>query len=159
MSDDDLIKLQGWGGVNKIISKPLNISDLPDNENHFIPTGNFRSYGDAALSKFHIPMLPQNRFISFDDSNGLLVCEAGVLLSEIIEIFFSKGWFLSISPGTKFITVGGAVAFDVHGKNHHLVGCFSECVKSFNLLLPDNQLIKCSRTENKDLFCDHDWTL
>ena len=78
--------------------------------------------------------------------------QSGVLLSEIIEAFLPRGWFLKVTPGTKLITVGGAIASDVHGKNHHIAGCFSECVESLTLLLPDNTLLKCSRVENIELF-------
>ena len=74
------------------------------------------------------------------------------MLSEIIEAFLPRGWFLAVTPGTKFITVGGALASDVHGKNHHIEGCFSECVDSFELLLPNNQSKTCSRSKNPDLF-------
>jgi FAD/FMN-containing dehydrogenase len=83
--------------------------------------------------------------LSFDENAGLLVCEAGVLLSEIIAAFLPKGWFLKITPGTKLISVGGAIASDVHGKNHHVEGCFSECVDSMRILLPDGETRSCSK--------------
>ncbi len=78
--------------------------------------------------------------------------QSGVLLSEILQVFVKRGWFLKVTPGTRLITVGGAIASDVHGKNHHLVGCFSQCVESFDLMLPDGQIVSCSKSENVELF-------
>lgn len=145
------MKLSGWGRYPVVDSAQIKQYSLSWSQS-FIPAGNFRSYGDAALAPFHLPMRSQNRFIAFDEDAGLLSCEAGVLLSEIIEVFLPRGWFLAVTPGTKLITVGGAVASDVHGKNHHIQGCFSACVESFELLLPDNETKNCSRTENTDWF-------
>ena len=68
-------------------------------------------------------------------SEGILHIQAGVLLAEILNTFVPKGWFIKVTPGTKLITVGGAIASDVHGKNHHVEGCFSECVEELSLLL------------------------
>lgn len=146
------MKLSGWGRYPRINSQPLGYEAGQWWAQPCIPLGNARSYGDAALAPYHIPMQRHNRLISFDAETGLLVCEAGVLLSELIDIFLPRGWFLSITPGTKFITVGGAIAADVHGKNHHLAGCFSESVAWFDLLLPDHNVHRCSRTENPELF-------
>ena len=143
--------LNGWGRYPVIDSVALR-DRYQAWLDPFIPAGNHRSYGDAALAPVHLPMRRHSRFIAFDEQAGLLTCEAGVLLSEIIDVFLPRGWFLAITPGTKLITVGGAVASDVHGKNHHIQGCFSECVESFELLLPNNQSKTCSRTENGDLF-------
>lgn len=118
----------------------------------FIPFGNGRSYGDSALSENILVARGLDRFLGFDEESGTLHVEAGVLLSEILDIFVPRGWFLKITPGTKLITVGGAIASDVHGKNHHKDGCFSEAVKEFNLLLPSGKVIRCSREENRELF-------
>lgn len=115
-----------------------------------IPVGNLRSYGDSALANRYIPMRRQDRLRSFDPETGRLECESGVLLSEIIETFLPRGWFLKITPGTKLITVGGAIASDVHGKNHHVEGCFSECVEKVRVLLPDGTVQTCARGD--DLF-------
>ena len=73
--------------------------------------------------------------------------ESGILLSEILKTIVPKGWFLKITPGTKFITVGGAIASDVHGKNHHKEGCFSECVEEFDLMLPDGNIASCNKKD------------
>lgn len=145
------MKISGWGRYPVIDAKLIELNKLQW-QDPFITAGNFRSYGDAALSKYVLPMKTNNRFIAFNEKTGLLTCESGVLLSEIIDIFFPRGWFLTVTPGTKQITVGGAIAADVHGKNHHVKGCFSACVESFQLILPHYQIKNCSRTENKDLF-------
>jgi FAD/FMN-containing dehydrogenase len=121
-------------------------------QDELIPYGNGRSYGDSALNKNIVQVRPYNYFLNFDETNGLLHVQAGVLLSEILDALVPRGWFLKITPGTKLITVGGAIASDVHGKNHHREGCFSECVDMFRLMLPDGSIAECSRKENVDLF-------
>lgn len=146
------MKLSGWGRYPVIDSTRLSQTHQAWWNQAFIANGNLRSYGDAALASFYLPMLKQNRLIAFDKKTGLLTCESGVLLSDIIEVFLPRGWFLTVTPGTKLITVGGAVASDVHGKNHHIQGCFSECVECVELLLPNNQTKTCSRSENVELF-------
>ena len=113
----------------------------------YISFGNGRSYGDSALSENIIYCKPYNYFLNFDKENGALHVQAGVLLSEILEISIPKGWFLKVTPGTKLITVGGAIASDVHGKNHHVEGCFSECVEEFSLMLPSGNVVTCKKGE------------
>lgn len=120
--------------------------------NDTIPFGNGRSYGDSCISENIIGLINRNHFLSFDKELGVLIVQSGVLLSEIIEVIVPKGWFLKVNPGTKLITVGGAISSDIHGKNHHVEGCFSECVNWFNLLLPKGEILKCSREENQELF-------
>jgi FAD/FMN-containing dehydrogenase len=93
-----------------------------------------------------------NRFLSFDSESGVLVCEPGVLLRDIQETFVKQGWMLHVTPGTAMVTVGGAVANDIHGKDHHLAGTFGEHVLSFTLLRSDGQQLHCSATENSDFF-------
>ena len=152
------MKLSGWGRYPIIESDSLPFSNteklksIVKNESAAIAYGNGRSYGDSALAKKHIPMQQLNRMISFNASTGLLTCEAGVLLSDIIKTFLPRGWFLKVTPGTKLITVGGAVASDVHGKNHHIEGCFSQCIKELDLLLPDGSSITCSAKKNAEWF-------
>ncbi len=145
------MKLSAWGKFPVIESELVKLSDKDLWNLPFIINGNLRSYGDAALGERHLPF-HKNRLLQFDDQNGLLTCESGVLLSDIIDVFLIKGWFLKVTPGTKLITIGGAIASDVHGKNHHIQGCFSECVESLVLLLPNNQLLHRSRTNNSDFF-------
>lgn len=116
-------------------------------EKDYIPFGNGRSYGDSALNENIIYCKAYNYFLDFDENTGLLHCQAGVMLSEIIESFVPKGWFLKITPGTKLITVGGAIASDVHGKNHHVEGCFSSCVEEFTLMLPNGEIKTCKKDD------------
>ena len=146
------MKSSGWGRYPVIDSKALNTNQDEWWSQPFISQGNTRSYGDAALSRFHLPTQPLNRFLAFNEESGLLTCEAGVLLSEIIEALLPRGWFLSVTPGTKLITIGGAIASDVHGKNHHVQGCFSQCIEWFDLLLPTGEQLKCSTNDNTELF-------
>lgn len=124
------------------------------NEESFLPYGNGRSYGDSCINNggtlIHTKGL--NRFLKFDKKNGILKCEAGVLLSEIIDLILPHGWFLSVTPGTKFITVGGAVANDVHGKNHHRVGSFGCHIRSFELIRSNGEVLQCSKDKNQNLF-------
>jgi decaprenylphospho-beta-D-ribofuranose 2-oxidase len=110
------------------------------------------SYGDSALADTLIGTRQLNRLHSFDGQTGLLACAAGISLAELLDVFVPRGWFLPITPGTKFVSVGGAIASDVHGKNHHLHGCFSECVDSIELLLGDGSQVTCSRSERPELF-------
>lgn len=144
-----------WGNYPKVESnfndfEPCKKSSLF--KQNTIPFGNGRSYGDSCISENIIRFKNYNHFISFDKQNGLLTLQSGVLLSEIIEVIVPNGWFLKVNPGTKLITVGGAIASDIHGKNHHVEGCFSECVNWFSLLLPSGKTLKCSREENQEMF-------
>jgi FAD/FMN-containing dehydrogenase len=93
-----------------------------------------------------------DRFVSLDEERGLLTCEAGVSLGEILHLAVPRGYFLPVVPGTKEVTVGGAIANDVHGKNHHRRGTFGTHVESFDLLRSTGQRLACSRQENPDLF-------
>ena len=111
-----------------------------------------RCYGDASLGENIFSTKRLNKFIGFDKIEGVLECEAGVLLSDILEISVPQGYFLNVTPGTKFVSVGGAIASDVHGKNHHSEGCFSEYVLEFKLMKENAEVITCSREENTEDF-------
>jgi decaprenylphospho-beta-D-ribofuranose 2-oxidase len=111
-----------------------------------------RSYGDSALNKNALLSRRFNKILFFDEQEGIITCESGVTLSDLIDIFLPRGWFLPVVPGTKHITVGGAIASDIHGKNHHKVGCFSNFVLSFELMLSDGEILLCSRDQNPQLF-------
>ena len=119
-----------------------------------LPFGNGRSYGDCCLNDggYLVDMRGLDRFIAFDESAGILACEAGVLLSEVLALVVPKGWFLPVTPGTKFVTIGGAIANDVHGKNHHRAGTFGCHVRRFELCRSDGERLICSPTENPDWF-------
>lgn len=120
----------------------------------YLPYGNGRSYGDSCLNANGGALKTRNldRFIDFDPSNGILRCESGVLLSDILNLVINQGWFLPVTPGTRFVTVGGAIANDVHGKNHHIQGTFGNHVLQFELLRSDGSRLICSKTENKEFF-------
>jgi FAD/FMN-containing dehydrogenase len=117
-----------------------------------LPYGNGRSYGDSCLNDggIVIDCRPLNRILGFDPATGLIHCEAGVLLGDIITLALPAGWFLPVTPGTRFVTVGGAIANDVHGKNHHRAGAFGSHVEGFTLLRSDGTRLACSATENAD---------
>lgn len=113
-----------------------------------------RSYGDSCLNGGGtlLDVAALDRFIAFDDHRGVLRCEAGVSLAEILRFVVPRGWFLPVLPGTKWVSVGGAIANDVHGKNHHRAGTFGRHVTRFELLRSTGERILCSPTENEQLF-------
>lgn len=118
-----------------------------------IARGNGRSYGDSAHQpELTLDMRGFNRMISFDEDTGLLVAEAGVLLADIIDTFLPRGWFPWVTPGTKFVTLGGMVASDVHGKNHHKDGSFGSFVAWLDVMTPDGQVQRCSPHFNGEMF-------
>jgi FAD/FMN-containing dehydrogenase len=117
-----------------------------------IAYGNGRSYGDSSLQKNILLTRRFNKFLSFDELTGTLCCQAGVLFSEILEVFVPRGWFLPVTPGTKLITLGGAIAADVHGKNHHLEGSFGQHLLSMDVMRNDGSVVTCSPTENAAFF-------
>ena len=117
-----------------------------------IAYGNGRSYGDASLQDRILLTRRFNKFLSFDAATGELCCQAGVLLSEILDVFVPRGCFLPVTPGTKLITVGGAIAADVHGKNHHVDGSFGHHVRSMDVMRNDGSVITCSPSENAEFF-------
>lgn len=118
-----------------------------------IARGNGRAYGDAAMNRdATLLMRGCDRFLAFDAENGVIECEAGVLLADILDLVVAHGWFPGVVPGTKFVSVGGLIAADVHGKNHHVSGSFGHYVDSFRLALPGGDVLTCSRSENSELF-------
>src|ERR1022692_879323 len=124
---------------------------IRDNEG-FIPRGNGRCYGDASLGNKTISTLKYDKILSFDVVNGIFDCQSGITLDKVLEVIVPKGWFLPVTPGTKFITVGGAVGSDVHGKNHHVDGSFSNHIAEMNIILASGETIACSPQMNSDLF-------
>ncbi len=131
---------------------PPLLRDAPDGS--LIPRGLGRSYGDAAVNDGAgvVDMTRLHAMHAFDPETGILECESGVSLAEIIHIFLPRGFFLPVTPGTKFVTVGGAIANDVHGKNHHHDGTFGQHVESLELLTPMGNTLHCSPTENSAVF-------
>ena len=148
-----------WGRYPKAIPAkvycPHWADELFPKDAHFLlPYGNGRSYGDSCLNDGGalLDMRGLDRFLSFDHSTGVLRCEAGVLLADILALVVPVGWFLPVTPGTRFVTVGGAIANDVHGKNHHRTGTFGQHVQRLALRRSDQGVVLCSVTENADLF-------
>ncbi len=117
-----------------------------------IPRGLGRCYGDSSLSSHILSTLKFNRFLDFDREQGILRCQAGLSFKEILDVIVPAGWFLPVTPGTKFVTLGGAIAADVHGKNHHGEGSFSTHLDTLRLLAPGGHVYDCSRTENPEIF-------
>ena len=132
-------------------------SDLPDLaslDEPALPFAYGRSYGDSCLNAGGVALDVRHlqNFISFNEETGLLRCEAGVSLAEILEVMVPRGWFLPVTPGTKFVSVGGAIANDIHGKNHHRDGTFGCHVTCFELLRSNGERLICSPEENRELF-------
>lgn len=152
---------QSWGRYPKAIHKDVKkvhwISELPDFnqiEGSFLPVGLLKSYGDSCLNIENtlIDMTGAHRFIDFNEQDGIITCEAGTTLAEILDFALPHGWFLASTPGTKYITVGGAIANDVHGKNHHKGGTFGCHLLEFELVRSDGKRYLCSKEQNIDLF-------
>lgn len=120
----------------------------------WLPYGNGRSYGDTCLNDAGVllDMRSRSRILRFDERNGVIEAEAGTLLRDITRRVAPSGWFLPVTPGTQFVTLGGALANDVHGKNHHRRGTFGAWVREFRLLRSDRGELTCSPGENADLF-------
>ena len=152
------IKLHGWGrypviaAESALFETTAQAERLLDSGENWIAHGMGKSYGDSALSDRVLCTRRFNKLLAFDAAQGVVTCESGISLAELIDIFLPRGWFLKVTPGTKLISVGGAIAADVHGKNHHVAGCFSTSVLSFRLMLADGTVVSCSPTRHTDLF-------
>ncbi|HXJ84459.1 MAG TPA: FAD-binding oxidoreductase [Candidatus Methylomirabilis sp.] len=129
---------------------------LPASVAPVLPRGLGRAYGDAAVpasaESLVIETARANRILDFDPTSGRLTCEAGLSLAEIIRVFLPRGWFLPVTPGTKFVTVGGCVASDVHGKNHHREGTFGGFVERLRLWTADGMLVNAGPDVERELF-------
>lgn len=154
--------LSGWGRYPQeecVVSSPRSEGELRElvGKGSLIARGNGRGYGDCAQNRAGtVDMRRINRMLAFDPATGQLVVEAGVLLKDVIESFLPRGWFPSVTPGTKFVTVGGMVAADVHGKNHHRDGSFGAFVDWLDVLGSDGEVRRCSLKQDADLF---GWTI
>ena len=151
--------LSGWGRYPVLdcrlehLREPGQLPRLADGDGTLIARGNGRSYGDAALNRnLTLSTLRLNRMLDFDPATGVLTCEAGVLLADILETFVPRGWFPPVVPGTKFVTVGGMIAADVHGRNHHRDGSFGAHVQALTLAAADGTPRACSRDSDPDRF-------
>ncbi len=155
-----MTNFQSWGRYprgeqqSKALYWPSDFPGSYGDGTSLLPVGMGRSYGDVCLNHDNTLLLtrPLDRLLTFDPQTGRLRCEAGVTLGEILEFAVPRGWFLPVTPGTKFVTVGGAIANDVHGKNHHLAGTFGRHVRMFELLRSDGSRRFCSAGQNSDWF-------
>jgi len=150
-------KISGWGrnitsDVN--ISFPKNLKELKKEiKKNCIARGLGRSYGDSSIQPNKTVVTTKlNNIINFNEKTGILESECGVSIKQLNEIIINKGWFLPVTPGSKNITLGGMIAANVHGKNHHKVGGFGKYVISFKILDNKNRLILCNRKKNNKLF-------
>ncbi|HEY6095112.1 MAG TPA: FAD-binding oxidoreductase [Gallionellaceae bacterium] len=149
--------ISGWGRYpvqSCELERPERYIDLAPHAPQLIVRGQGRSYGDASLNENGRVLLSEriNRLLALDEQQGILRAEAGVTLAEILQVIVPKGWFLPVTPGTKFVSLGGCVAADVHGKNHHHDGSFGDHVLALAMILADGSRIQCSPTENAELF-------
>ena len=151
-------EIAGWGNFPKVESEVENprseaeLRAVHEGFNQCIPRGLGRSYGDSALNSQVIVSDRLNKTIEFDLNDGVFVCQSGKVLGDVLIEIVPKGYFVPVTPGTKFVTVGGAIAADIHGKNHHVDGCFSRHLNWFKLMTADNHILTCSESENSDLF-------
>lgn len=155
-------QLDGWGQFHPLScltirpDSPSALTHEITNAHHapYISRGMGRSYGDSAISSQGAVILSQqlNRIIDFNPTTGALHAEAGLTLADIIHTFLPRGYFLPVTPGTQFVTLGGAIAADVHGKNHHIDGAFSNFIDHFTLLTANGQTLHCSPTQNTDAY-------
>lgn len=151
--------LYSWGRIYKSecevkVINEFDFNKFLKNNKFFLPQGEMRSYGDVCLNTNGLVLktLDLSSFLDFDPITGILNCESGVVLKEIQDTFLSRGWMLAVTPGTQLITVGGAIANDIHGKNHHKYGNFSHHILELKLLRSSGEVLTCSRQENSDFF-------
>jgi len=157
MNSSNLGTLAGWGQMPIVPGREVRSEDLAAiTRGATLTRGCGRAYGDAAL-----PASPgarvagstlANRLIAFDPESGLLTAEAGFTLDDLYRAFLPRGFFTPVTPGTRFVTLGGMVAADVHGKNHHRDGCFGQHVQALRLRVADGSIVTCSREAHPDLF-------
>jgi len=155
-----MVAISSWGRLESpehnltLISSREQVPDVIRAGKPGLAYGMGRSYGDACLnpngSLWKTTGL--DRFISFDEQTGRIVCEAGILLRDIQRLVIPRGWILPVTPGTQLITLGGAIANDVHGKNHHLLGSFGHHVVQITLLRTDGEVIECGPQHRQEWF-------
>jgi FAD/FMN-containing dehydrogenase len=154
-------QFESWGRYPKYNARVIPIhwqSDFPASiagmQDCALPVGMGRSYGDVCLLKDGtlLQTTGMNRLIAFDPATGTLTAEAGITLAQVLDFAVPRGFFLPVTPGTKYVTLGGAIANDIHGKNHHVAGTFGAHVPSFELVRTDGSRLLCSATENSDWY-------
>ncbi|HEY6291682.1 MAG TPA: FAD-binding oxidoreductase [Terriglobia bacterium] len=160
--DRGVQQLSGWGRFPVEpcrLYEPADSADLAglicsSRGECYTPRGLGRSYGDAALNRgaATVSLLRLNRILAFESATGILDCEAGVSLDQMIREALPRGFFLPVTPGTRQVTVGGAIAADVHGKNHHRAGSFSKGVLDLDLLTAEGERLQCSPEMHPEVF-------
>lgn len=152
------MKIYGWGRyseVNAEVLEPKKKTDIKffiKKNKTIIARGLGRSYGDSTYNNVVIKTASINHFVNFDSKNGIITCEAGISIHKINEFTIPKGWFIPVTPGSGYVTIGGAMANDIHGKNHHLEGTLSNYILSADLITNDGETITISNNKNTDLF-------
>ncbi len=154
----DRHSISGWGNRPRVearVRRPRTrqeVAALVEAGFRGIARGLGRAYGDAAVAEEVMDLTRLRRFIAFDEETGCLEAEAGVTLADLLETFVPRGWLPPVVPGTKFVTLGGAVAADIHGKNHHRDGSLGHHLDWIELVRADGATVRCSPEENPDLF-------
>jgi len=155
------MNLHGWGRFPQVESEIIEPVDRgtikalltePTANGQLIARGAGRSYGDSSLGETVLGTRFLDNFLRFDTTHGTLGCAAGVTLDQILTLIVPRGWILPVLPGTCHVSVGGAIASDIHGKNHHRDGCFSNFVESITLLLASGEIVRCGPNINRHLF-------
>ena len=140
--------------VKRLFWRHDDFSFMQDSEITMLPYGLGRSYGDVCLNEegMLLDTAGMNHFMEFNTETGRITCEAGVNLEDLSRLTVPKGWFVPVTPGTKFVTIGGAIANDIHGKNHHAAGTFGKHVLRFELVRSTGERLICSAEENPELY-------
>ena len=149
--------INGWGRYPKIEANlfyPENKAQCFEyiKKNSFIPRGSGRSYGDSANANNVLQSSKIGEVLKFDKINGVITCQAGVTFGVLIDMIVPEGWFFPVTPGTSFLTIGGAIAADVHGKNHHKDGSFSDYILNIDMILGSGDFVSVTRDNLPDLF-------
>lgn len=150
--------LHGWGRYPTVVGRERYGEDLDAiTRGAVLSRGAGKSYGDASLPPPGSPRPVANttladRILAFDPETGIIRVEAGLFLRRLHHVFVPRGWFTPVTPGTQLLTIGGMVASDVHGKGHHVDGCFGEHVLSLKLRVADGRVLECSDAEEQELF-------
>lgn len=160
MSDAQRRVIAGWGRTSPItanVSQPDltdAVSEIVKNSERVVARGLGRSYGDAAQvgGGLTLDITHLDRIIGFDPVTGVVEVEAGVSLDHLIRTLTPQGWFVPVTPGTRYVTVGGAIASDVHGKNHHAVGSFGQHVLELTLITADGSSRTVSPESDAEIF-------
>ena len=148
--------LTGWGRLPEPGREQVDEDFEALTRGAVLSRGLGRSYGDSSLPAAASDRIANsrlaNRIRSFDPQTGVLRAEAGLTLVDLVRLMLPRGWFPPVVPGTKFVTLGGMVASDVHGKNHHRAGCFGNYVRALRIRLADDRIVECGPESDSDLF-------